>query len=61
MNQTKQITEMMLSITLVIITLLLIGYNAYCHNFQLLFLTVVTFMNSVGIGTLLKTVEKKND
>lgn len=61
MNQTKHIAEMMLSITLVIITLLLIGYNAYCHDFQLLFLTVVTFMNSVGIGTLLNNQQTKND
>jgi len=42
----------------VMIAVYLVFYNAYHHNFQLLFLTIVTLINSVGIGTLLNKLKK---
>ena len=60
MNPTKSLTETLVSIAIVMVTFFLIGYNAYYHNFQLLFLTIVTFINSVGIGTLLNKLTKND-
>jgi len=54
----KMIKFPLSSLAIVIVLFFLVGYNAYHHNLQLLLLTIVTFMNSVGIGTLLKHLKK---
>jgi len=58
MNPTNTLTATLLSITWVMIAVFLIGYNAYYHNYQLLFLSIVTSINSVGLGTLLNKLNK---
>ena len=41
-----------------LVSLYALGYNAYHHNFQLLGLWTITFLNSVSIGYL---VNRGND
>ena len=60
MNKIKLIAQRIMDSAMTVLTVFFIGYNAYNHNFQLLFLTIVTFMNSVGIGVLLNKL-KIND
>ena len=58
MNKIKRIAERVMDSTMSVLTVFFIGYNAYNHDLQLLFLTIVAFMNSVGIGVLLNKLNK---
>ena len=39
----------------------LLCYNAYHHNFQLLFLTIVTVINTVALAGVIHHQKTKND
>lgn len=58
MNLLKRAIDVLLGTTILISMFFLMGYNAYHHNFQLLFLTVVILLNTLGIGSLLQKLKR---